>query len=592
MGLLDALLGDNSGSGLLGGLPQSWQYPTAAPDAAEEKRKADAAFMASINQDPNAGGFNPGPSGAGPFTPGAPTPGTMPGQYGGSTPFGLGGLNPPQAMAPQGAPASGAFPAVPPAPIFAPQQPAPPMGAAAPPVAPTTAPAGPAGPINTMNIGGYQMPQYGAAADYTPPASVPAPVRAAMAQAPAAAPEQLPQALGGRPTGMLDRINTGLQSLGHGGSIIGALTGNRTDPQSIGQQNLAAQYHAVRQTLIENGQTPEQAASKAMLAVLNPEAGKVILSEALTNKEEFKTIKDGFGGEHPAFVNPRDQTINGKSVDEYNKGGGGGPGAQQTYDAIAQARDGGATHDQLYQMVPAPFRAGVQAMIEGKAVPSNLGARGEARNQAILLAHTIDPTFDESQIPSRIQGNKDFYGGGKSAETMRKTNQSALHFGELVDKMQTLPGGPIPAVNAAGNFINSELLGKDAKGNFIVNGHALADELSSMFKGAGISDTEIRAWESNLSPDMSAQQQRGMAKTLLGLYRDSVSALEKKRQESVGPVVAAQKGPILGPEANAALDKVEKFANGGQTAPTIQNGATATNQKTGQKITFINGKWQ
>ncbi len=158
---------------------------------------------------------------------------------------------------------------------------------------------------------------------------------------------------------------------------------------------------------------------------------------------------------------------------------------------------------------------------------------------------------------------KDFYGGGKSSETMRKTNQSALHFGELVnDKMAALPGHSIPAANAVENFVKTNLLGNGAQGNFEVNAHALADELSGMFKGAGISDAEIRAWESRLSPNLSPEQQRGMAKTLLGLYEDSVTALEKKRQEQVGPAIAAQKGPILGNEANAALDKVRKFIGG------------------------------
>jgi len=37
---------------------------------------------------------------------------------------------------------------------------------------------------------------------------------------------------------------------------------------------LSAQYKAVQQTLIDGGMSPREAASKAMLAVMNPEAGK------------------------------------------------------------------------------------------------------------------------------------------------------------------------------------------------------------------------------------------------------------------------------------------------------------------------------
>jgi len=53
--------------------------------------------------------------------------------------------------------------------------------------------------------------------------------------------------------------------------------------------------------------------------------------------------------------------------------------------------------------------------------------------------------------------------------------------------------------------------------------------------------------------------------------------------------------PVLRPDGQAALTKVEENVSrlkGGQAAPTIQEGATATNPQTGQKITFRNGKWQ
>jgi len=82
--------------------------------------------------------------------------------------------------------------------------------------------------------------------------------------------------------------------------IIARLTGN--DPRSLAQQNLSAQYKAVQQTLIDGGMSPREAASKAMLAVMNPEAGKTILNEALTNKEKYtQTGEDAFGNKQYGF---------------------------------------------------------------------------------------------------------------------------------------------------------------------------------------------------------------------------------------------------------------------------------------------------
>lgn len=445
-------------------------------------------------------------------------------------------------------------------------------------VAPAPQPA--SAPAQYASIGGqngYQMPQFGTPSDYSPQTAQTAQSPSTDISAQSRQPDQSVQpaflqpptqgSFGGAFRGMAANAAAGPLGMLMG-AIGGAAGMGRGNPQDIAQQNLSAQYHALRQSLEANGDSKQDAASKAMLAVMNPEAGKTILPELFTQKAELKLINDGFGGQRPAVWNPIDKTLNGKPVEEFNKSGG-ASNSQDVFDNISRAKAAGATPEQLYQLAPPQLRDGVQAMIEGRGIPTNLSARGDARNQAIMLAHAIDPTFNESEIPGRVKGYSDFYGGGKSSEGLRKINQSALHFGELVtDKMPNLPGTPIPAVNAVANVVNTQLLGKGTAGNFVVNAHALADELSTMFKGAGISDAEIRAWESNLSPNMSDEQQRGMAKTLLGLYRDGVTGWEKKRMESVGPVVSAQKGPLLGPEAEAALQKVDAFANNRPAKPT------------------------
>jgi hypothetical protein len=119
-GLLDAILSNDTGGGLFGGLPASWQYPTSAPDAAK-KKKRDAAYDAAIAQnpyegfaDPNAAPIYQAAPGADDWSNGAPAlMGVQPEQYGGSTPFGLGGGALPLAAPPSAAAASGPFPAVP-----------------------------------------------------------------------------------------------------------------------------------------------------------------------------------------------------------------------------------------------------------------------------------------------------------------------------------------------------------------------------------------------------------------------------------------------------------------------------------------------
>jgi hypothetical protein len=72
--------------------------------------------------------------------------------------------------------------------------------------------------------------------------------------------------------GFLDRLNTGFQSIGNGGSILGALTGNMTDPvtQQRQTQNLTLQ------ALQQKGIDPVT----AQAAISNPELLKTIVAQA------------------------------------------------------------------------------------------------------------------------------------------------------------------------------------------------------------------------------------------------------------------------------------------------------------------------
>jgi len=136
-------------------------------------------------------------------------------------------------------------------------------------------PVTPAAPqVNDMQIGGYSMPRMGTVADFTPqppqggPTDVSSQSRQPQMQAPQeqGAPQSgLPPALGG--------VGSTLGRLFNPDGLVARLTGN--DSRSMSQQNLKAQYEAL---------VPLVGQQKAMLAVLNPEAGKTILAQALEKK--------------------------------------------------------------------------------------------------------------------------------------------------------------------------------------------------------------------------------------------------------------------------------------------------------------------
>ncbi|SCB52724.1 hypothetical protein GA0061099_10395 [Bradyrhizobium yuanmingense] len=141
--------------------------------------------------------------------------------------------------------------------------------------APASAPAAPQ-LENPIAVGNYQMPRVGNPDQYIPQqAMTPPSATLTQGQLPSAGPSgALPPALEG--PAPLSRIF-------NPNGLIAKLTGN--DARSQAQQNLRAQYEAL---------VPLVGRQKAMLAILNPEAGKTILAQALEKKNYgFQKMDDG-----------------------------------------------------------------------------------------------------------------------------------------------------------------------------------------------------------------------------------------------------------------------------------------------------------
>jgi hypothetical protein len=360
-------------------------------------------------------------------------------------------------------------------------------------------------------VGNYQMPRLGNADQYQPqqvmlpPNAQPAQGQLPQAPPPApAAPAQLPPALGGSQGGFL----RGMQSIANGGGIISALTGNYNDPKSIAQQNLRAQYDAL---------VPIVGPQKAMLAVMNPEAGKTILAQALEKKQfGFTKLDDG------TIVANDPQT--GRSSVSYerndaNKTGVAGP--------------------------------------DGKIIPYPEGLDAAGRK---TFANEI------AKINADAAGGKKTEVQAKSEKFANLMEVAEKNLKGIENEGLSLKGKMLASVpGGVGNYGQSENFQKytQAKNKFITS--LLRDE-----SGAAIGTQEFVRYDKELFP-----------------------------QPGDGPEVIAQKAE----NRKAAIDAMKKSAGPGYKAPEApaqtpapstqyQEGATATNPQTGQKLTFRNGKWQ
>lgn len=427
------------------------------------------------------------------------------------------------------------------------------------------------GLLDLLRTSQMQNSQYQPAAGFAAapdPAAIPVnaqPTQGQMTQPQTMAPQQptLPTFLGGQQQGVGfgDRLMAGVQNFANAGGplqalaggLSGLVSGSRTDPQGMAQQNLRAQYEALVPTL---------GPQKAMLAVMNPEAGKTLLQEALTNKADWGVIKDDpITGKQFGWINKIDQTINGKPM-----GAAGAAPATGTLEALDAARTAGVTGEALYAHLPPQIAPTVKAMIEGRQpLPSTAAMRSPATLALIDAAHAVDPTFDATSWAARQAGAKDFT-SGKSSEMVRAANQTLAHVGSLLTAMDNLKNTSFPAANYVGNAVR-EQLGAGEQGAFRTNAHAVAEEMSKVFKGANLSDAEIRHWEQNLSENMSPAQQKAQIAKLSELLHGSLAALEEKRVAAIGPMAAEKAGPVIKPEGQAVLKRIDEWVNKNGASP-------------------------
>jgi hypothetical protein len=303
-------------------------------------------------------------------------------------------------------------------------------------------------------------------------------VASANAQAAPDQPPQLPPAFGGNDS----RMMAWLHSAGHPGGILDNLangitalqTGQRSDAVGIQQQNMRAEFQATRDVLLQSGMAPQEANSKAMLAVLNKDAGKTILPEALTSKEEYKTEKDALGQEHGYWINTRNQTKTAAQTEGGGSGGGTGYGIYAP--GVSQIDSSKIGQDYLNQFGP-EVKAAVAAYRHGDVMPT-----GNPRLQGIsTLAKTVaqkvgmdegEPVSDATYAAKRNMKMDLTKSGNSSMGGILSNGQSSFaHLGELGESMAGLgnashnfPGGGHVATvqNYLGNAVapSSTTIGK------------------------------------------------------------------------------------------------------------------------------------
>jgi hypothetical protein len=419
----------------------------------------------------------------------------------------------------------------------------------APAAAPAQSPAPDNNPVNMMDIGGYKMPQYGSISDYTPTNSLPNNAQAASGQTPtdvsaqsrqSAQPNQTFSSALDKPQGGFSGAFRGLAENAQNGPLgmlIGGI-GGAMGAEDPSKQNLRAQYGALVQTF---GNTPE-GRSKAMLAIMNPEAGKVILQEALSSKEKYvKTGMDGLGNEQYGFVNERDQTVNGKPIGSETQSNGGSFLAS----GVKQIDSGLTGKDYLGQFSP-EVQSAVQNYVDGKSLPTGNPRKGFTQTVKMIAqkygADIGQPADDANYSARRTYLNSLSGASAATAGGQAKAfNQGIDHLDTLAGTLEKLDNSNGMGIPTIANATNSLRQGFSTSQSAISDeakslGQTVAGEVGKLFSGSaggGVHEREMT--RERFDTIKSKPQLAAALQATVETMRGGLRALEMRRDEVLGP---------------------------------------------------------
>ncbi len=369
----------------------------------------------------------------------------------------------------------------------------------------------------------YQMPRIGAADQFSPQqAMLPPNAQPTQGQLPTgqpmaqAAPQALPPALAGYGGGLSGAFQ-GLARNAHTGPI-GALIGGiggAMGMQSPQQQNIKAQYDAL---------VPLLGPNKAMLALTNPEAGKILLERALEKHQYgFTKLDDGTivrQDPRDGSVVPAYQTTPKAEFGVINEQDG-----QKTYGWIDKNK---RTASAVPGVEP---RANTVTGPDGKqiAIPEGVDRKEFLKKVSDANAKAATGEKTEVQAKSEKFGNK-MENAEKNLRDIEGEGQSY--------KGRALEGAPLVGGTMATNWAQSPNYQKykQARDNFITA--LLRDE-----SGAAIGTQEFQRYEKELFP------QPGDSPGTITQKREARKIAIEAMKKSAGP---GYKSPDFGDAASAA----------------------------------------
>jgi hypothetical protein len=293
----------------------------------------------------------------------------------------------------------------------------------------------------------------------------------------------------------------------------------------------------------------------------NSEVVDVGSQKLLINKDTGETIKSlgtNANNELTKDADGNNILIN-KSTGEIVKTYGTTTPKQSTIDADTNYKDFlvGRSVDQVkaFEGLSDIDKSNVSQLINGDALLSDIMAsRGitgsQARQNLLMKARQVDPTFSENTNKIRYDFNKQWNSATNKLGMTRNAINTALgHLSELSNLSKSLPQNVIPKMNSVENVLNKNF-GDPSVTNFRIALSALASELATVYKGGIPNEGEIKQWESNLAENFAKSQFKGAFDTTASLLSSKVTSTRYQYKSTMGKEYS---NSLIDPDKREAL---------------------------------------
>jgi hypothetical protein len=237
-----------------------------------------------------------------------------------------------------------------------------------------------------------------------------------------------------------------------------------------------------------------------------------------------------------------------------NYGGGAGP---------TPTLPPGQKDESYLATLPTTLADKAKALVEGRLSLPTRFTKGDTYWQGILDAATkYDPSFDAVNYNARAKARQAFTSGPQSQQ-VNALNTVVGHLSDLSKDADALKNTWSPTYNTVANMLTSAS-GRPEVKRFDATKNAVTDELTRVWRQAGGTEADIKAWGSTLDAAGSPEQMHGVIAQIGGLLESKLGALQDQYRQGMGTNAIS----VITPAARAALDRLQ-----GKAAPSAPTGA-------------------